>query len=409
MRSIKIHAYAAAFGDDFAEYKVLENTAQGETVIDPFVGGGTTLAQARALNRIAVGIDIDEVACLISRVLSYQLSEDELSELYDAVHLHLNRLTHLLADSKCIQANAGSIVTIGEATGFIPADPKVEFWFAPIQRVVLSLLISYVGTLKDQRLRDIVSVAVSAAIVRKWPNTISLARDIDHSRPHRTEHPDLSLKSQLSIFRSSFERVIAQLRTFSGRPESRVIQGDAREELQKLSPGSVDYLLTSPPYFTAIDYPRAHRLSYLWLFPNQLSTRENYIGLRSAGNRAIWYSRAEELLNSLAPDLLTASVEHRLSQERLVTYISDLREVIIGMHHVLKKGRKATMIVAKNMVRGLTVPLPELIAELMAEAGFTCMTIKERNIKSNRRRYPYGVGGFIGPMTQEFDIEGLAS
>jgi DNA modification methylase len=49
---------------------------------------------------------------------------------------------------------------------------------------------------------------------------------------------------------------------------------------------SQDLVITSPPYFNAVDYPRAHRMSLCWMngyAPTALVSRRRYIGLRHAG------------------------------------------------------------------------------------------------------------------------------
>ena len=66
----RIHAYAASFGEDFAHAVIHEYTDKGSVVLDPFVGAGTTVLESVLSNRDAIGIDVDPIACRISRVLT---------------------------------------------------------------------------------------------------------------------------------------------------------------------------------------------------------------------------------------------------------------------------------------------------------------------------------------------------
>lgn len=61
------HRYPAKFIPQLAARLIQEYSAEGDLVIDPFMGSGTTLVEARLQRRASIGVDINPVACLIAR------------------------------------------------------------------------------------------------------------------------------------------------------------------------------------------------------------------------------------------------------------------------------------------------------------------------------------------------------
>jgi hypothetical protein len=78
-----LYRYPACFSPVFAREAINSFTDPGETVLDPFMGGGTTLVEARALGRPAIGIDINELAVFLARVKTAVLSDEDLRSLHD--------------------------------------------------------------------------------------------------------------------------------------------------------------------------------------------------------------------------------------------------------------------------------------------------------------------------------------
>jgi len=62
------YRYPARFSPSFARAAIEAFTSPGELVLDPFMGGGTTLVEARVLGRLAIGADISHLAHFISQV-----------------------------------------------------------------------------------------------------------------------------------------------------------------------------------------------------------------------------------------------------------------------------------------------------------------------------------------------------
>jgi hypothetical protein len=72
-----IYRYPARFSPEFAREAILTFTRAGDLVIDPFAGGGTSIAEAISMGRRAAGIDISALATFLARVKTTPLSSHD--------------------------------------------------------------------------------------------------------------------------------------------------------------------------------------------------------------------------------------------------------------------------------------------------------------------------------------------
>jgi DNA modification methylase len=398
----RVHCFAASFGRDLARELILEHSPIGGVVLDPFCGSGTTLVEARRCGRIAIGTDVDPIACLISRVQTRTYSQAWLDLFQNEC---TKRLSHFETELiRRYPANAllrkGGGFAVNGVHAVIPLREEVEYWFSFTQRAVLASLISFKDCFRDKRKRDILSVAISSAIVRKWPNTISCAMDIDHSRPHRARPKPRTVTKNYELFR----RILRQMfSTLSALPRSKdeaiVTRSDSAETLGGMPGKTIDLVLSSPPYVNAIDYPRAHKFSEWWLSPGvQHCIAQNYVGLRRERN-----SKRLGIENPDAAPQTIASLswlqKHDQAKYTLFAkYLDDMSKVIAGCSKVLCDGGKLVFVVANNRINSRTVPIANMIEELLTDNHFKSVNVRTRRIKTRLRRYPFA---FPGRMSSE--------
>lgn len=75
------YKYPARFSPTFVRAVIETFTKPGDLVLDPHVGGGTTLVEALASGRDAIGVDISELAGFVAKVKTTVYSEEELATL----------------------------------------------------------------------------------------------------------------------------------------------------------------------------------------------------------------------------------------------------------------------------------------------------------------------------------------
>jgi hypothetical protein len=170
-----LHSYAAKCPPHLVKYGLRYFSKAGERVLDPMVGSGTTLVEARLMGRHAVGYDIDPLARLIAEVKSTPIQDVRIERAYETVtkrvsrdlkHLHSGRVSHALR----VRATP-------------PNFPNRDYWFCAEVLETLSILSSHIELVStDRAVRNFLFVAFSSLILAK--TSVANARDIIHSRHH---------------------------------------------------------------------------------------------------------------------------------------------------------------------------------------------------------------------------------
>src|SRR5262245_6870306 len=75
------YRYPARFSPILVRTAIDAFTRPGDLVLDPFVGGGTTLVESLAAGRRAIGADISELAAFVSEVKTTLYSATDLAAL----------------------------------------------------------------------------------------------------------------------------------------------------------------------------------------------------------------------------------------------------------------------------------------------------------------------------------------
>lgn len=195
----------------------------GETVLDPFVGSGTTALEAQLLGVNCLGFDASPLCVLQSRVKT-------------ASREVIDKIRERCAELRGMNA-ANTSLHEAMSTMSADADQRVADFFRLAQLVALSDSV--------RRRKD-----AAAALASKTELMVQSVADYDQIRK------DLSL----TLGRATIER------------------GDARA--LPVRDNSIDGIVTSPPYSIALDYIKndAHALQALGLDTSEI--REQFIGLR---------------------------------------------------------------------------------------------------------------------------------
>src|SRR5581483_11118816 len=369
--SHSLHAFAAKFPPQLPRTFIESLTEPGDTILDPFVGSGTTLVEAFLLGRLAVGVDIDPLARMICRVKTLHLPGD----------VYLAAGMRVLEKARCLEHNQKYLGTFFER---FDAESRafVDYWFLPTtQREIASLLLA-IEEEADPKLQEFLLLVLSSIIITK-SGGISLARDLAHSRPHKdkTKVP----RSGFAQFQKSLAKSARSLNELPTQVTGVTIQeGDAR--LLPLPDASVDLIVTSPPYANAIDYMRAHKFSLVWMgLPlKELSDlRGGYIGAEriNVNLDQSLPERNEALVGKLSS--LDAKKARILRQ-----YFIEMRGAIAEMKRVLRPGRSAIIVVGPSTMRGLDIPTPEMLGDIASDLGFEVAGIVPRPLDRNRRMMP---------------------
>ena len=295
------HPYPARFIPQIPSTFIRFFTKEGDTVLDPMCGCGTTLVESLLHNRNAIGNDLNPLAALVSKVKTTLISEEEFRDFNEKL------------------SSAVGIEGIRKLLWELKEEGQ-------------------------QKLYDFGRVALSASI---WSGK---TKDIERVFRRKV----LSMQREM----------LAMAKVVKSIPQIRVICGDARS--LKVQSGSVDLIITSPPYVNALDYHRMHQESMLWLGMDFSVFRKNEIGKHSrfSGNR------------------------FRL----LSCYLGDMLRCMIEMNRVLKKDKFCVIVVGNSSVEYELIESHKFFARMGSRIGFKPVKTLFREIDERKKHTSPAIG-----------------
>ena len=249
-----IHPYPARFISAIPHHLIkCIGCPDGSIVFDPFCGSGTTLYESIRFGRKAVGVDINPIACLISRVKTNPLNIREFEEAYNEV---IARAHKAIGTYECV-------IDI----------PNIDHWFKPEIQKALSCLIYQSQSIKNKNVRNAFLLAISSVIV-KYSNQESDTRYAAVDNSYTVQHV-------FDGITQSCKRIASCKKNESIKEyDAQVIEKNILEVKASEIKQGIGLVVTSPPYPNAYEYWLYHKYRMWWLGYDPIHVRNNEIGAR---------------------------------------------------------------------------------------------------------------------------------
>jgi DNA modification methylase len=300
------------------------------SVLDPFCGVGTTLLACKQMGINSYGFDVHPVAVFAAKVKTRDydtgILRQEIKSLIKAKFQHPKKLPESGIIRRVFPRH-----TLEDAVFFRDAIMQ-----NPDSKV------------RDFLMLGLMNVAIKCSYAYKDGAVIKVRKK-----------PTPPLRDML---RRQLFHMLKDLENFkTEKCETAADFGDAR--FLPLEPGSMDAVITSPPYLNKIEYTKVYRIEQeLFLRHVQESPSvRSYIGL-SLNKLEKDSSRLEKALDY--------ETVQRLPMEA-VPYMMDMFQAIEEMHRVCRKGAKLGIVVGNGCFPTGVVDSDVLLSRMAESIGFT--------------------------------------
>jgi len=219
------YSYPAKFQAQLPHELINDLTSPGDLVVDPYCGGGTTGLECMILGRRFVGYDINPFAIFISKVKTTKLNTHILTELVSQILALKNpRQVDVLdaGDKECLGHEVSREINtiIGNIRSINDSDSYKNFF-----------LLAAIHAIKIVGRRDFID------------------REDNGAQLQLLSSDDLPEKSSISsLMRKKVQKMLFEMTSLPERRHPIRFYCASNHRMRQLRTGSVDLIVTSPPY-----------------------------------------------------------------------------------------------------------------------------------------------------------------
>lgn len=327
-----IHPYPAKFIKDIPKTLLYKfNPPITSWIYDPFCGSGTTLVAAQELGYKTLGVDLNPIACLISRVKTSKQNQSNFN-----LHVFLKNAKSFRGGSENVHIK------------------NINHWFQPhIIREILSIK-NAISKVKNVYLRNILNLSLSRIIVR-ISNQESDTRyaAIDKELPKGISY---------ELFKESYHNIVNALNSRAYKLyKSKVFCNNILDFNNKYFYNKIGAVITSPPYPNAYEYWLYHKFRMLWLGYDPQIVKQLEIGARYK-----YYGTYGESEND---------------------FYHQMESLFRNLFNLIISGGFIGFIIGRSIIHGKYIENYKMIIRAAEKNNFSLIDIIERDINSSKKSF----------------------
>ena len=364
---------------------MIEDVQPG-SVLDPFSGMGTTPLIAAGRGLRATGIEIIPVGVLVGEALALAangLQKDSFTEAATSFLEHLN------SDKEASSEYAFPHVRITEAAFPVETESALSKAREFLSRVDDSAIHTMLNLACMSVLESVSFTRKDGQYLRWDPRSGKRVR----TRIEKTSI--LQFTNAVSDRLAEMSEDIEELKQLYGRGVPEFITGSSLDHLREIPSGSIDMVITSPPYANRYDYTRTYALELAWLGCDDSAIKTLRQRMLSATvenkSKKTWlldtYSDGTELLTSAirmyedqgaVHEVITRLREclSELSNRHIIRmlegYFLEMAVIIAELGRIVRPGGVAIMVNDNVQYHGEELPVDFILSDFAEDSGFTC-------------------------------------
>lgn len=355
------HRYPAKFIPQLARRLIETYSEPHDMVLDPFCGCGTTLVESVVAKRYAYGADINPIAIMMTKAKTQHL---------DPVDLEL--AFHQ------IQCEAAPLFAASKVSP--PENERIDYWFKKEQITDLSMLLNAIQSLSDADARLFFLCGFSNILKNCsiWSQ--------------KSNKPTRDLNKKIPDVMRTFKRQIRMMMRGNAAfrdlmdGQTRPARAECRDSRWlPLDDGSVDLVVTSPPYVTSYEYGDLHQLSMLWLegLTDLRGFREQFIG-SSLKRLESEIEESQRFTHSSIASGIGRKLQRKdgKTASSAMKYFESMYEIWLELHRVVRVGGKVCIVIGNTRLKGVEIKNAEVFAEQLRGLGFRLIDVIKREIPS---------------------------
>ena len=370
--------WIAGYSKHFVADALVRYASEPGVVLDPFSGVGTTLVEADLAGHEAVGFEINPYAAFASRtkLLAHRVTPEALRTAAAALRGATRRA---LADG--IESNREP------PPGFRTRAP---FYSPDVQHKVL-LALDFIDD-QSEPVAAMLRLAFAATMVdySNYSYEPSLGRKAAVGRPDVEDFPVADALAAKAMDMAEDSAWYRRTRSKRQRRDGRVIQESFFSAYSQLPAGSVDLLITSPPYLNNYHYNRNTRPHLYWL--GFCHSPADLKRLETLNFGTYWQNARERDRVALDPVAAVPEIEKALCEVReknpqkgiyggtgwanyAALYFNDCAKFAHAAKWCLRPGATALVVIGNSILQGVHIATDRFLAAIAERCGLEAVAI----------------------------------